>query len=199
MLNYDKVSFPSTVLMAFLVATGLLWANPGAGMAGVLDCFLSMDSVEGESTDARHQRAIDIVSFSWEESQSGAVPFGGGGGVGRVQMKDFQFTKYVDKASPQLMLFTANGHHVPRAILTCRKKTGLTQPDFLKVTMFDVLVSSYQTGIGSEQAAAPLDRVSLNFAKIELEYSAQRPDGSLAGSIKAEWDVKRNLGGLGAR
>ena len=76
-------------------------------------------------------------------------------------MKDFQFTKYVDKASPQLMLFTANGHHVPRAILTCRKKAGLTQPDFLKVAMLDVLVSSYQTGIGSEQAGPGASRSAL--------------------------------------
>jgi type VI secretion system secreted protein Hcp len=36
-----------------------------------------------------------------------------------------------------------------------------------------------------------MDQVSLNFAKIEVEYKEQKPDGTLAGSIKAGYDLKQ--------
>ena len=37
----------------------------------------------------------------------------------------------------------------------------------------------------------PVDSVSLNFSKIQVEYKQQKADGSLGASIKAGWDVKR--------
>ena len=38
----------------------------------------------------------------------------------------------------------------------------------------------------------PTDQVSLNFAKIKVEYRAQKADGSLDKAITAGWDVKTN-------
>jgi type VI secretion system secreted protein Hcp len=38
----------------------------------------------------------------------------------------------------------------------------------------------------------PVDQISLNFAKIEQEYKEQKADGTLAGSVKAGWDLKQN-------
>lgn len=38
----------------------------------------------------------------------------------------------------------------------------------------------------------PQDQVSLNFAKIEVEYKEQKPDGTLGGAVKAGWDLKQN-------
>ncbi len=48
--------------------------------------------------------------------------------------------------------------------------------------------SSFQTGGSSE---TPMDQVSLNFAKIEVEYKEQKADGTLGGSIKAGYDLKQ--------
>ena len=46
----------------------------------------------------------------------------------------------------------------------------------MKIEFTDCLVSSYQTG-GSD--VVPLDTISLNFAKIVLEYKEQKKDGTL--------------------
>jgi type VI secretion system secreted protein Hcp len=54
-----------------------------------------------------------------------------------------------------------------------------------------VLISSYQTA-GTTGDASPVDSVSLNFAKVHVEYKQQKADGSLGGSIKAGWDVKQS-------
>jgi type VI secretion system secreted protein Hcp len=160
-------------------------------MAAV-DYFLKIDGIQGESMDDKHKDEIDILSFSWGATQSGTFAAGGGGGAGKVSMQDFQFTMVYNKASPALMLACAQGDHIKNAILTCRK-AGKEQQEFLKITMSDCLVSSFQ--IGEAGGVVPTDQVSLNFAKIEQEYKEQDATGKLMGSIKKSFDLKSIKGG----
>lgn len=106
-------------------------------------------------------------------------------------MQDLHITKKIDKASPKLMLACADGEHLKKATLTCRK-AGTEQQEFLKYTLSDVLVSSYQTGGHSTGDTIPLDQVSLNFAKVEIEYKEQLSTGALGGTVKAGWNLKEN-------
>jgi type VI secretion system secreted protein Hcp len=126
------------------------------------------------------------------ETQSGTFAVGGGAGSGKVSMQDFHFTMTVNKASPTLFLACAQGDHIKNAILTCRK-AGKDQQEFMKVTMNDVLVSSFQ--IGGAGGVVPTDQISLNFAKIEVEYKEQDATGKLVGSIKKWFDLKSMKGG----
>lgn len=158
-------------------------------MANV-DYFLKIDGVEGESADSKHKGEIDVLSWSWGESNSGSHAGGGGGGAGKVAMQDFHFTMKVNKASPKLLQNCASGKHFGKATLTCRK-SGDKPQEYLIITFTDVLISSFQTG-GSGGDIVPVDQIKLNFAKIEYEYKEQKPDGSLAGAIKAGWDLKKS-------
>lgn len=159
-------------------------------MAAV-DYFLKIDGIEGESADAKHKAEIDVESWSWGEHQSGTHAAGGGGGAGKVQMQDFQFSMKVNKATPKLMLACASGQHIQKAVLTCRKAGG-DQQEYMKVTLSDLLVSSYQTG-GHQGDVVPSDQIAMNYSKIEFEYKEQKPDGSLGGPVKAGWDLKKNV------
>jgi type VI secretion system secreted protein Hcp len=159
-------------------------------MAAV-DYFLKIDGIPGESQDSKHKGEIDIESFSWGATQSGAHAAGGGGGAGKVSMQDFHFVMKINKASPKLFLACANGEHIKKAVLVCRK-AGREQQEFLTVTMSDLLVSSYQTGGSGHADILPTDQISLNFAKVEFEYKEQKPDGTLGGAVKAGYDLKQN-------
>ena len=158
-------------------------------MAAV-DFFLKLKGIEGESQDDKHKNEIDVLSWSWGETQSGTHAGGGGGGAGKVSMQDFHFTMQMNKATPKLMLMCATGEHIPDALLTCRK-AGTKQQEFLLIKMTDLLVSSYQTGGGGGDTV-PIESISLNFSKVEFEYKEQKADGSLAGAIKAGYDLKAN-------
>jgi type VI secretion system secreted protein Hcp len=162
-------------------------------MAAV-DYFLKIDGIEGESQDNKHQGEIDIESFSWGAKQSGTIAVGGGGGAGKVSMQDFHFAMGVNKATPILFLACAQGDHIKNAILTCRK-AGKEQQEFLKITMSDVLVSSFQTGGSGAGDVVPTDQISLNFAKIEVEYKEQDATGKLMGSTTKWFDLKNVKGG----
>src|SRR5215510_11910434 len=160
-------------------------------MAAV-DYFLKIDGIEGESTDKSHKNSNQVESFSFGESQTGSASHGIGGGAGEVQMQDFHFVKKLDRASPSLFLACATGQHIKKAELFCRKAGG-KQEEFLKVTLSDLIVSSYQTGGSGGSDLIPLDQISVNFSKLEMEYKPQNDDGSVAGPVKAGYDLKANV------
>ena len=78
----------------------------------VVDYFLKIDGIEGESQDDKHKGEIEILSWEWSEHQAGTMAHGAGGGAGKVSMKDFTFTMRICKASPKLMVACAGGDHI---------------------------------------------------------------------------------------
>jgi type VI secretion system secreted protein Hcp len=171
-----------------------------------VDIYLKIDGVDGESQDSNHKNEIEILSWSWGETNKGTAATGGGMGHGKVAMQDVIFVKGIDKASAKLMLACASGQHIKSAVLTCRK-AGKEQQEYLKLSFSDVLVSSFQnatsysfSGSGDQspvpsEAASPVETFSLNFSKIEYGYKEQKADGTLGGAIQAHWSVKDNKGG----
>ena len=159
-----------------------------------VDYFLKIDGVPGESMDSKHKGEIELLSWSWGATQTGTAAVGGGGGAGRVDFRDFKFLKYLDKASPKLMLGCATGQHLKSALLYCRKAGG-EQQEYLKITFSDVMVSSYQpSGTATEAQPLPMEEIAFNFGKIEMEYREQKQDGTLGGAVSANYDLKGRKG-----
>jgi type VI secretion system secreted protein Hcp len=154
-----------------------------------VDMFLKLDGIPGESQDSKHKEEIEIESFSWGLSNSGSTHVGGGAGAGKAEFQDLHFVSRVSKASPKLFFACASGQHVQEATITFRK-AGAQQVEFLVYKLSDVLISSYQEG-GSSGDIVPMDAFSLNFAKIEISYKEQKPDGSLGSEVAAGWDLKQ--------
>lgn len=154
-----------------------------------VDYFLRIDGIEGESADKAHPKEIELLSFSWGVTQADAGPRAGRGGAGKASFQDFAFVARVSKASPKLFLACASGQHVKSALLTCRRSGGAPL-EFLKITLSDVLVSSYQ--VGGSTREEPLDQVSLRSARIELEYVPASSSGKAEPAVKAGWDLKAN-------
>ena len=156
------------------------------------DAFLKLDGIKGESQDSKHKDEIEIESFSWGVTQSGTLAFGGGAGAGKAQFQDFHFTTNVSKASPQLFVKCATGEHLKDGTLTLRKAGGDGRGvEFYKITLSDVLVSSYQNG-GSAGGDVPTDQFSLNFTKIAYSFSTQNADGQIGETINGGFDLKQN-------
>jgi type VI secretion system secreted protein Hcp len=135
-------------------------------MAAV-DYFLKIDGVDGESTDDKHKGEIDVESFSWGATQAGTHSAGGGGGTGKVQFLDFNFTKAISKASPKLLEACASGKHIKQAVFVGQTASGERGGDqFLKYTFSDILVSSFQEA-GS--ADGVMDAAALKYASVKTE------------------------------
>ena len=153
--------------------------------SAAVDYFLKIDGVDGESSADGHRGEIEIQSFSWGVSNGGSHSTGGGGGAGKVSMNDFSFMKRIDKSSPLLMRALFEGRRIPKVVLSARKPGS--KQDFLKVTLSDVLVSSFQTTGGGD---VPTDSLSLNFTKIEYAYTPTGADGAAQAALIATYDLK---------
>lgn len=176
-----------------LVAVLLMMAGSSASLPAAVDMFLDLGAViPGESTDKVHKSQVDVLAWSWGMSNSGTTHDGGGGGAGKSNFQDLSVTKWVDKASPLLMLRCADGKHLAKATLFVRKAGG-NPIEYIKIELTDILVNSVATG-GSGGEDRLTENISLNFAKLQLDYVPTRPDGSPDAAIKFAWDIPGNSG-----
>jgi type VI secretion system secreted protein Hcp len=156
-----------------------------------VDMFLKLDGCDGESADDEHTDEIDVLAYSWGMTQSGSMHIGGGGGSGKVNVQDMSITKYMDKATTVLMQKCCSGKHFDSAVLTCRK-AGESPVTYLKVTMEEVLVSSVSEG-GSGGDDRQTENITLNFAKVKVEYTPQKADGSAGAASELGFDIRKNV------
>lgn len=137
--------------------------------------FLKLDTVPGESSDAQHKAEIEIDSFAWAVTRGMGVP--------KPTLDSLKVTMPVNKASARLMLYTAGGLKISRAVLSVRRNGS--SDDFLKWILTDVATVSYQT-VGNIHGDGVTDQVTFVPGKVEVEY---RPaDGSAP--VKAGWDQR---------
>ncbi len=156
-----------------------------------VDMFAKFDGIESESVDNSHKGEIDVLSWSWGVSQSGTAHLGGGAGAGKASVQDLSMTKYVCKASPELIKRTCNGKHIPTVVLTVRK-AGEKPLEYLVITLTDVLITSVSTG-GSGGEDRLVENVTLNFAKVKVEYTEQAKDGSKGKTVSSEYNIAENV------
>ena len=155
-----------------------------------VDMFLKIEGIKGEAQDSKHKDEIDVLAWSWGMSQSGTTHMGPGGGAGKVNVQDISVTKYLDNASPNLMLYCCNGKHIKEMNLTVRK-AGETPLEYLKIKMENGLVSSVSTG-GSGGEDRLTENVTLNFQKVHVQYFKQKDDGSGEAGPELKWDIAKN-------
>jgi type VI secretion system secreted protein Hcp len=159
-----------------------------------VDAFAKIGDIKGESQDEKHKEEIELLSWSWGVNQSGTIASGGGGGAGKVSFADFQFSHYVDKASPNLMKVCATGEHIKEATIT-QRKAGKGQQEYLIIKMNDILVTGVHPQGANHDSGLVLEQVTLQASKVDLEYKPQKADGSLDAGLHFKYDQKLNKEG----
>ena len=131
-----------------------------------------------------------MLSFSWGVANSGSAGSGsGGGGAGKATFQDLSIVHGIDKATPELLQACATGLHIKDATITHRK-AGKGQQEYLIIKLNDVTIPAVSHAGAEDQPYA--ESVSLKFAKVDLEYKPQRPDGSLDPGLHFKFDLKAN-------
>jgi type VI secretion system secreted protein Hcp len=156
-----------------------------------VDMFMKIDDVKGEAQDKTYKDKIDVLAWSWGASNSASAHMGGGAGSGKVNVQDLSFTKYVDSASAALMKHCCSGKHFNEAMLIVRK-AGEKPVEYLKITMNQVFISSVSTGGGGGEDRLT-ENVTLNFAKVKMEYTPQTAKGGGGGTQTMGWDISQNV------
>jgi type VI secretion system secreted protein Hcp len=155
-----------------------------------VDMFLELEGVKGESKDKTHAGKIDLLAWAWGLANSGSFHSGSGGGTGKASFQDISVTKFVDAASPTLMLYCSNGKHFKTGKLIVRK-AGESPLEYIIINLEKIIVSSYSTG-GSGGEDRLTENVALNFATVKLEYWTQTDAGGKGDCFDYSWDIPAN-------
>lgn len=158
-----------------------------------VDMFMNMgDKIKGETQDAAQSKNndIDVLAWSWGLSQSGTTHMGSGSGGGKVNVQDMSFTKYVDTSSHAIALACANGTHIPKCVLLCRKAGG-KQQKYLEITLEECLITSVSHG-GSGGQDRLTENVTINFAIVTFEYYKQDKDGNTKSAGQMKYSIPEN-------
>ena len=156
-----------------------------------VDMFLKLNGVDGEAKDKAHTKEIDVLSWSWGMSNSGSAHVGGGAGSGKVSVQDLSVTKYLDSSSAKIMLSCCDGTHFDTAVLTVRKAGGEKPVEYVTIKLQEVLITSVETGASGGDDRLT-ESVTLNFAKVKMEYLPQQAKGGKGNMIPFGWDIAGN-------
>ena len=151
--------------------------------------FLKLTNIKGESRDQAHKEEIDVLAWSWGMSSTYSTLTT----TGKVNLNHLHLTKFVDRATPALMLSCANGKPIATGLLTCRR-AGQNPLEFIKISLSDVLVTAVSESASSGEDRS-IENVSLDFHKIEFDYFVI--EGTTTRNLYFTWDVASNTGGGG--
>lgn len=153
------------------------------------DMFLKVEGtrsgpIKGEACDESHRDEIDIVSWSWGiRAQTG---MGAGGTATKATLRELNFVKAVDSSSCALMNAMRNNDPLKSVVLTCRK-AGSSAMEYLKVTIKGGRITALDVESGGGDDPAELvERISMSYDKISIEYTPQGGDGQRRGGMQFE-------------
>jgi type VI secretion system secreted protein Hcp len=165
----------SAAMVSYLDPTSALSSSPIPSASAAADNFIQIEGINGEATDSVHQQSgwIELESWSFGVTNSGTSEAGTGAGAGKVKFSDFTFTKTIDSTSPKLFEDCAAGSHFPSVTIELNN-VGASQ-GYLTITLTNVFISSFNTSGNSEN---PSETVTLNYEKIQYEYTAPSSGGT---------------------
>src|SRR4051812_23279417 len=140
-------------------------------------------AISGEAQDDKHKNEIEGLGWSW--GMQGKVSLGGGVATGKATIRELKVTKHVDRASTALMAALRTNEPIKEAILTIRK-AGKKPLEYLTIKIEEGRVVALDVETDNGSPPALVERVSISFNKISVQYTPQGPDGNPQGSTSFE-------------
>jgi len=158
---------------------------------------LTIESVRGEMKRDGKTDQIEVRSFEFgvEVARDGAS----GQASQRRRYTDVTFTKLVDRSSPSIQQLLATNGKIKKATLTV-EKAGDKDADgkpliYYRLILSDAYISSYKIcgeELDDEFGTIPRDEFSINFRKIDVEYTEQHRSGGGAGAVMFSDELDSN-------
>ena len=154
--------------------------------------YLKVEGVDGESQRADHEGEIDCFGVRFQAQQMSSASMGSGRTRGRATLSDFTFNKWLDAASPYLMLACAKGTSFPEIVFTARKDSGDAYLDYLIVTLKKCIVSGYKMATSTSEGGSldmVAEEVSISYEHVTFKYVVQADDHSAGAEHEVEYDL----------
>ena len=145
------------------------------------------DDAKGESLEENHKDWVQILSLSHRidhpESATRHIP---GAGVAQAEFGNFVITKFVDKATPNIMKLASNGKLLPKVDIEILKAIGDKQTKYLTHELKNVLVTSFQSNV--DGSGDVTETITLSFDHLATTYTSVAQDGTSKGNVAFKYD-----------
>ena len=153
--------------------------------------FAKYDGVDGEATDSKHDKWIDILSAEFKTKKPGAGATGESRRRGAAIIDDFVLTMEYDKASPKLMEKLLKGEVIPKLEIEFTGNFGGARATYLKWELINVQVTDYFfSGLGTDEGR-PVVVVGNNFEEIKVTYTEFDSAGSAKGNVETTFKIEK--------
>lgn len=159
----------------------------------MIDAYLKIGDIKGESADDKHKQWIEVSHVDWGVTQPRAstVSTAGGHTNGKADLSEVSFTKLADVASPILFQHCAMGKTIPTAVIEFMRADGDGKPiNYFKIELENVMLSSFHPNSG--EGGILTEQVHLAYSKIKVSYTQQKISGGAGGSTSGGWDCAAN-------
>lgn len=153
--------------------------------------YIKLPDVKGQTQVTGHVNELEVDSFQ----------FGVGVGVttastnqeratGKASFSEVTVTRVSDSATPQLLQKLAAGQVFKGdTVISFVREDGNALLKLIVVTLTDVILSSVSLSSGGD---LPSESISLNYAKIKVDYTKQKEEGGQEGVAPFGWDISKN-------
>jgi type VI secretion system secreted protein Hcp len=157
----------------------------------VVDMFLKLDGVDGESQDKDHKNEIDIQGFKL--SSKSPRDASTGQATGKVRFTNLTIRSNIEKGTAKLFDKLTKNEKISSAVLVCRK-AGKEQFTYFKITLTDCFLARVEVGAGGGDGSSliPPCEFDIEFGKIEIESKEQVSTGPTSGPVKSIYDLRSN-------
>lgn len=193
----SDTTFFGILLSGILVSSGVFVGDAYGAV------FAKYDGIDGESTDANHDKWIDVLSIDWGMHKDKAKKKKPAKNV----IDDFQITAEYDKSTPKLLEKALLGEVIPKLEIEltkigctdptgspCPPGTPLEQVTYLRYELTNVLITSYDvngSGGADEITPPPTVVISINFEEIKVTYTEYDNEGNKGGNAETTWKVEK--------
>jgi type VI secretion system secreted protein Hcp len=157
------------------------------------NAFIQIDGVTGEATEDGHKDWIEVSEYQFGVGQQSMMSGGAGGrAAGKADFEPLTIFKTIDKSSPTLALYCANGKHVSKVTLEVSMSAG-KKTKFASILLNNVMISRVQIhGSSKGDSPRPQEVVSFVYDKITWGYTPVKSDGSTGPESSQGWDIAAN-------
>lgn len=158
------------------------------------NAFCKVDGVDGECTDAAHDKWISLQDYKIGVTQSvsgfSATGFPAGG---TADFDAFTITKVIDSSTPILSQMCAAGDPITKVEVELCLASG-DKHTFMKYTMDNCIVSCIQSGssAGGDETR-PTEDVEFKYGKLTWEYTPIDDTGTLGAAVTRIYNVAQDV------
>jgi len=153
--------------------------------------FAKYDGVDGESSDANHDRWIDVLSIDWGSSKPGSGATGQSRRRGSVIVEDMLLTMEYEKSIPKLLETLNKGKVIPKLEIEQTASYGGSRATYLKYELKNVQITAFDVNASGNDESPPTVAIANYFEEYKVTYTEYDDEGNMNGNVETTWKVKK--------